>query len=58
MTALLDFTLLFHSLHVTALRRYKVLGNKGGYAEKVWKEWCYGRTETLEDAEEVVQWWG
>ena len=24
---------------------------------KVWKELCYGKAETLEDAEEAARWW-
>jgi len=24
---------------------------------KVWKELCYGKAETLEDAKEAVRWW-
>jgi len=24
---------------------------------KVWKESCYGKAETLEDAEEAARWW-
>ena len=32
-------------------------GNNRRKIRVVWKELCYGKTETLEDAEEAVRWW-
>jgi hypothetical protein len=36
---------------VTAQENTSVIRNKGGRAEMVWKEWCDGMAEMLEDAE-------
>jgi hypothetical protein len=35
----------------------KILGIKGGGLERVLKELCYGKAETLGDVEEVARWW-
>jgi hypothetical protein len=42
---------------VTALKGTKILGSNDGLVDVVWKELCYGKTETLGDAEEVARWW-
>jgi hypothetical protein len=42
---------------VTALESTKVLRNNKRTFLVVWKEWCYGKAETLEDAEEAARWW-
>jgi len=41
-------------------RRKKVRRYFGKYRRKIWKVWkelCYGKAETLEDAEEAARWW-
>jgi hypothetical protein len=35
----------------------EIFGNNGREAEVVWKELCYQKAETLEDAEEAARWW-
>jgi hypothetical protein len=35
----------------------ELLGNNNRDSEMVWKELCYGKAETLGDAEEAVRWW-
>ena len=42
---------------VTAQAGTKILGDKKGRLLVVSKELCYGKAETLEDAEEVVRRW-
>jgi len=42
---------------VTAQEGTKVLGKYRRKIRKVWKELCYGKAETLEDAEEEARWW-
>ena len=42
---------------VTAQEGTKILGENRGKIRKVWKELCYGKAETLEDAEEAARWW-
>ena len=42
---------------VTAQEGTKVLGKYRRKIRKVWKELCYGKAETLEDAEEAERWW-
>jgi hypothetical protein len=42
---------------VTALGDMEVFVNTGSCAKRVWKEFCYGKAETLEDAEEAVRGW-
>ena len=44
-------------LGVTALGYVEVLGNNGRTLRSVWKELCYGKTETLGDAEKAVRGW-
>jgi hypothetical protein len=34
-----------------------ILGNYGGRVLVVSKELCYGKAETLGEAEEAVRWW-
>jgi len=34
-----------------------VPGNNRRTIRVVWKELCYGKAETLEDAEEAARWW-
>jgi hypothetical protein len=36
---------------------YKILGYSGRRFLVVLKELCYGKAETLEDAEEAARWW-
>ena len=43
--------------NVTAQEGTKVLGKYRRKIRKVWKELCYGKAETLEDAEEAKRWW-
>jgi len=45
------------TLGVTAQEGTKVLGKYRRKIWKVWKELCYGKAETLEDAEEAARWW-
>jgi hypothetical protein len=46
------------TLTVTAQAGTKILGHNGGRFLVVSKELCYGKAETLEDAEEVARlWW-
>jgi len=42
---------------VTAQEGTERFGNNRRKIRKVWKELCYGKTETLEDAEEAARWW-
>ena len=42
---------------VTAQEGTEVLGKYRRKIRKAWKELCYGKAETLEDAEEAVRWW-
>jgi len=42
---------------VTAQEGTKAFGNSRRKTRKVWKELCYGKTETLEDAEKAARWW-
>jgi len=42
---------------VTAQEGTKVLRKYRRKIRKVWKELCYGKTETLGDAEEAARWW-
>ena len=42
---------------VTAQEGTKVLGKYKRKIRRVWKELCYGKAETLEDAEEAARWW-
>jgi hypothetical protein len=45
------------TLGVTAQAGTEILGNNGRDVEEVGKELCYGKTETLDDAEKVARWW-
>ena len=45
------------TLIVTALEGIKILGNNSRKIQAVWKELCYGKAETLEDAEGAARWW-
>ena len=53
------FLLLRHPVMstVTAQGGTKVLGKYRRKIRKVWKELCYGKAETLEDAEGAARWW-
>jgi len=42
--------------NVTAQEDTKVLGKYRRKIRKVWKELCYGKAETLGDAEEAARW--
>jgi len=42
---------------VTAQEGTEILGNNSRKIRKVWKELCYGKAETLEDAKEAARWW-
>jgi len=42
---------------VTAQKGTKILRNNEGRFLEVWKELCYGKAETLEDAEIAVRGW-
>jgi len=42
---------------VTAQEGTKVLRKYRRKIWKVWKELCYGKAETLEDAEGAARWW-
>jgi len=42
---------------VTAQAGTVVPGNNRRKRRVVWKELCYGKAETLEDAEEAARWW-
>jgi len=42
---------------VTAQAGTKIFGDKKGRLLVVSEEWCYRKTETLEDAEEATRWW-
>jgi len=42
---------------VTAQEGMEILRNNRRKIRKVWKELCYGKAETLEDAEEAARWW-
>jgi len=42
---------------VTAQERMGILGNNSRKIQKARKELCYGKAETLEDAEEAARWW-
>ena len=42
---------------VTVQEGTEILGNNSRKIQKAWKELCYGKTETLEDAEEAARWW-
>ena len=55
-----DFTfedLMENWLVVTAQAGTVVPGNNRRKLRVVWKELCYGKAETLEDAEEAARWW-
>jgi len=43
--------------NVMALEYADVLKSKKNNAERVSKEWCYGKAETLGDVEEAMRWW-
>ena len=45
------------AVSVTAQEGTEILGNNRRKIRKVWKELYYGKTETLEDAEEAARWW-
>jgi len=45
------------SIPVTAQGGTKVLWKYRRKIWKVWKELCYGKAETLQDAEEAARWW-
>ena len=42
---------------VTAQEGTETLRNGNRKIQKEWKELCYGKAETLEDAEEAARWW-
>ena len=42
---------------VTAQEGTEILRNNRRKIRKVWKELCYGKAETLKDAEEAARWW-
>ena len=42
---------------VTAQEGTEIRGNNSRKIQKEWKELCYGKAETLEDAEEAARWW-
>jgi len=42
---------------VTAQEGTEILRNNRRKIRKVWKEFYYGKAETLEDAEEAARWW-
>jgi hypothetical protein len=42
---------------VTAQAGTEIVGYNGGRFLVVWKEWCYGKAETLVDAEEAAIGW-
>jgi len=42
---------------VTAQEGTEIPRNNRRKIRKVWKEWCNGKAETLEDAEEAARWW-
>jgi len=46
-----------HSANVTAQEDTRILRQNGRKIRKVWKELCYGKAETLVDAEEAARWW-
>jgi len=43
--------------NVTAQAGTVVPGNNRRRIRVVWKESCYGKAETLEDAEKAARWW-
>jgi hypothetical protein len=45
------------TLSVMELGVMEILGIKGGKGERVGKELCYRKAETLGDAEEAARWW-
>jgi len=45
------------SICVTAQEGTEILGNNSRKIQKAWKELCYRKAETLEDAEEAARWW-
>jgi hypothetical protein len=42
---------------VTALENMAILRNNGRKLVVVWEELCYGKAETLGDAEDAARWW-
>ena len=42
---------------VTAQEGTEILENNSRKIQKAWKELCYGKAETLEDAEGAARWW-
>jgi len=42
---------------VTVLEYTEILQYNGRKPVMVWKDLCYGRAETLGDAEEAARWW-
>ena len=51
------FQVFFKNVYVTAQEGTEILGNNSRKIQKEWKELCYGKAETLEDAEEAARWW-
>jgi hypothetical protein len=54
---LIEFEAWWETIGVTAQAGTKILGYKKGRLLVVSEEWCYRKTETLEDAEEAARWW-